>query len=74
MPATKRVESLLSSLEILSRPKSWARCGSAWSLSARLWRMGLALLSGEGLPNSGESLGLVSENLLGALEYRSLTS
>ena len=74
MPETIRLVSLLSSLQILFRPKSWARCGSAWSLSARLWRMGLALLSGEGLPNSGESLDLVNENSLGALEYRSLTS
>ena len=74
MPETIRLVSLLSSLQILFRPKSWARCGNAWSLSARLWRMGLALLSGEELPNSGENLALVSENSLGALEYRSLTS
>ena len=74
MPETTRLVSLLSSLKILSRPKSWARCGSAWSLSARLWRMVRALQSGEELPNSGESLALVSENWLGGLEYRSLTS
>ena len=74
MLETTRLLSLLSSLKILSLPKSWARCGSAWSLSARLWRMGLALLSGEGLPNSGESLDLVSENSRGELAYRSRTS
>ena len=35
--------------------------------------MGLELLSGEGLQNSGESLDLVSVNSLVALEYRSRT-